>query len=161
MACLFTSSVPCGETIVQPHGQVPTAPMQVVSTAVYLSLETRINCSAADSHSIATMSSFPKSRHLESFSVSHHSGDLHSDCLSWKFGFRFTSKLQVRGVGFEHEFTSKSPSPSLGTGPAVLTTEQVLTLNSLLVRQIPLRLSGMVLSIPILRPFAYREQTIW
>src|SRR5487761_145810 len=107
MAYFFTSSVPNGETIVQPHGQVPTAPMQVVSTAVYLSLETRINCSAADSHSIATMSSFPKSRHLESFSVSHHSGDLHSDCLSWKFGFRFTSKLQVRGVGFEHQFTSK------------------------------------------------------
>ena len=40
MAYFFTSSIPWGETSVQPQGQVPIAPILTVSTPFYLSHET-------------------------------------------------------------------------------------------------------------------------
>jgi hypothetical protein len=42
MAYFFTSSTPKGETIAQPHGHVPIAPMQAIPRVVYLSSEKAI-----------------------------------------------------------------------------------------------------------------------
>src|SRR6267378_4761856 len=72
IACFFTASVPWGETIDQPQGHVPTAPMQVVSMPIYLSPETRMSFSMADSPFIAEPGTSKWGIYLDSQISSNH-----------------------------------------------------------------------------------------